>query len=290
MTHNLFDLTVAVYDKIGALVYGTASGSNVDVNLAGAFNDDHFNQGLFFAFDNPQVSESGTVAGNTMDFVDDFEGATCTYTLRIGHITIAKNLIYAVATARYPGHNVVAQISRAVQSWGGRVAEDTTSLDTAINQTEYTLPLENMDLKRVYIQGRTGDVDDNRWLEVRNWTLKQGAGEAADTLILPAQPVAGRDIRLTYVIPHLRFYLNFNSSQPPGPPTWTDLDPQIPFEWVVAHAAYNCVRNRAMLIDDLDPGSQMQLQLLQGDVVKVDGLYPRRRPSKKARLTLAPRI
>jgi len=86
---------------------------------------------------------------------------------------------------------------------------DTTSLDTASNQTEYTLPttIPANDLRRVYYQQQTGDANDNQWYELRDWDVIFSDTGSADVLVLP-QLTPDRDIRLDYVVPHSALYLS----------------------------------------------------------------------------------
>src|SRR4030067_693345 len=69
---------------------------------------------------------------------------------------------YAIASKRIPHHVLVQGINNALFDLGTVQYTDTTSLTSASNQTEYTLPLAaKADLREVWQQGITTDSNDN---------------------------------------------------------------------------------------------------------------------------------
>jgi hypothetical protein len=69
----------------------------------------------------------------------------------------------------------------------GRIPKVYSSLTTAANQTEYTLPvaLKGVDLADIEIQGVTTDADDNRYSPISGWKITPALPGTAGILTLP---------------------------------------------------------------------------------------------------------
>lgn len=78
-----------------------------------------------------------------------------------------------------------------------------TSITTADNQTEYTLPtaVKEGRIRAVYLQTYDNDADDNRWFPITNWRIKTAtAGNTA--LLITEQFASGYTLLIEYAGRH----------------------------------------------------------------------------------------
>ena len=117
---------------------------------------------------------------------------------------VASGDTYMYASPEFPLYDMTEVVNDALVSLGNVVAYD-TSITTADDQTEYTLPvkLKAQKLLGVEIQGITTDANDNRWVPVPGWRAVYAAPGTAGTLIIP-QYASGYNIRITYLGLHSR--------------------------------------------------------------------------------------
>ena len=99
---------------------------------------------------------------------------------------------------KYPLEHVLSAINRGLESLGDIPANANTSLTTVANQTEYNIPVAvKRGLKQVWVQGRTGDSDDNQWFPVTDKRNELTSAGTASILYLPRYS-AGYTIKLIY--------------------------------------------------------------------------------------------
>ena len=99
---------------------------------------------------------------------------------------------------KFPIENVIDAINRGLESLGDVPANANTSLTTASDQTEYSVPVAvKRGLKQVWIQGDTSDANDNGWIQVYDKRNELTAGGTASVLYIP-QWSSGYTIRLVY--------------------------------------------------------------------------------------------
>ena len=105
---------------------------------------------------------------------------------------------YGIATPTFDVEELQELANDAIQRID--IAAVDTSLTTANNQTEYSLPvaLKQMPLLSIEVQGLTTDANDNRPLFIDNFRVRQSAAGSVGTLILPQLP-SDRTIYITYV-------------------------------------------------------------------------------------------
>jgi hypothetical protein len=128
-------------------------------------------------------------------YVDSTQtGTIATVTDAIG----AGDLIMLAKQDAFPLQHILFAINRGLESLGDVPANANTSLSTVEGQTEYDIPVAvKRGLKQVWVQGRTDDSDDNRWMEVHDRRNELTAGGTASKLYIP-QYAAGHTIRLIY--------------------------------------------------------------------------------------------
>jgi len=110
---------------------------------------------------------------------------------------------YAIWKKRYPLNLMIQSVNKALRYLGKIPIIDITTIETAGNKTEYTLPgAATLDLRKVWFQARTGDSDDNDWSEIKGFDTQLTGTGTASKLITPYQLPAGHDLKLLYVSYH----------------------------------------------------------------------------------------
>lgn len=131
--------------------------------------------------------------------VSAYNDATQTGTIATVTDAIASgDTIMLCKQDKFPLRQVLFAINRGLESLGDVPQNVDTSLTTAANQTEYSIPVSvKRGLKQVWIQGITTDANDNQWVEVFDYRTDPSAGGSTHLIYLP-QYASGRTIRLVY--------------------------------------------------------------------------------------------
>lgn len=238
MTFTLSDITYRLAREALNVREGTATGGStttiVDTNDRDE-PDDYWNNGTAWVI----YDGAGASAAPEGEYsvISDFVNSTSTLTLRTTlTAAVAATDRYALADKRIPLNILEQSVNRALQDMGKVVLTDTTSLDTADNQTEYTLPAAaGHDLREVWIESNKDDADDNRWQRIYNWTVEKTATGTANTLIFPTQWASGYDVKLVYVDYHPELY---SASD--------ELDESVPIERIIYKAAFHALSHLYM--------------------------------------------
>ena len=138
-----------------------------------------------------------------MQRINAYNSATYAHTVDTAFTAApASGDIVAIVNSEIPLREMYRAISGALVKIG-EIPLVNSSLTSAANQTEYTLPvaLKREDLIRVEYQGYTGDADDNQWEAISNWDVIPAAPGSTGLLILP-QIEASRTIRIVYMGVH----------------------------------------------------------------------------------------
>ena len=212
MANTLAEATYRLARELGIVTEGVATGGSattlIDTNdLTQA--DDYWNGASLWIL--RDSAEAAAAPEGEFGIVSDFVASTDTLSLRnvaagSGNALTAAAAAgdrYALGKKRYPMHILIQKVNQALVEMGTMPITDTTTLDTASAQTEYTLPIAaNMDLREVYYQTVTGDANDNRWRKILNWHVQRSAIGSADLLMLPMQYPSVRDVKLVYMDTH----------------------------------------------------------------------------------------
>lgn len=257
MTYNIFDLTYMVARELNVISEGTATGGStttlVDtVNLND--DDDFWNLGsMWVIYDS--AGASGAPEGE-YSRVSDFDSGTSTATFPAITTAIAAGDRYAIADDEFPLDLLISQISRSLTGMGRIVYTDTTTITTADNQTEYTLPggLAAGSLREVWLQGEDNDANDNRWTRIYNYEIQRTATGTADEIIFQYQYASGYAVKLVYIAPHPNMY-SISSK----------LSETIPLPNIIYPAVLNCLRYKKRNTEN--PKYDMQ-------IVKYETLIP----------------
>lgn len=142
--------------------------------------------------------------------VSAFDATTFAMTIPTVTDLIAAGDEYMHISPQYPLTEIRNIVRLGLQRAGTFMRWD-TSITTADDQTEYTLPVtlklrpSNMS---VYVEQEVGDTDNNRWRKLSGWDVIPSAAGSAATLVLP-QLVSGRTIGIKYETLHPTLY-NYN--------------------------------------------------------------------------------
>jgi len=212
MSQTLGEATYRVARALGIVTEGVATGGStstlIDTRVLTQAVD-YWNGGTVWVL--RDSAEGGAAPEGEFARVTAFSGGTDTATLgpvSAGSGTaltasIASGDRYAIGKRRYPIHQIIQKVNEELVNMGSVAVTDTTTLDTTAAQTEYTLPLAaGKDLREVWIQGKVGDTNDNRWVLARNWYIQRTSAGTQDVLVVPAQYVTSRDIKLVYADEH----------------------------------------------------------------------------------------
>src|SRR3990167_8631534 len=194
--------------RLGQLNVSKATGGStttiVDSTLANEnSSDDDWNDGWALV-----VRDAGGAAGapeNEFQRISDFVASTGTFTVDTAFtVAPASGDVYGYASSQFALQTMIRLLNTALVELGDVPLMDTTTLDTAANQTEYTAAVAWKRRKpyRIDIQGRTGDSNDNQWHAVWDWEWIPAAAGSTGLIVFKGQPLSSRDIRVWYQDAH----------------------------------------------------------------------------------------
>ena len=205
LTHVLQQFYRRVGGKVTLATGGSAS-TAVDTKLAEELGDsnedDLYNGGTLIVIEDAGGANAAPEGEFTR--ITDYVAFTQTLTLSPTITAIASGDRIVIAPSDFPLYDVIEQVNDALKMLGD-IPIPNTSITTAANQTEYTLPvaLNGQQLLNVEIQGTTTDADDNQWMPIANWRVVDAVPGTAGTLIIP-QFTAGYTVRVWYLGKHPR--------------------------------------------------------------------------------------
>ena len=273
MTYTLFNLTYELAVELGVVYEGEATSGTgstlVDTNdLTQA--DDYWVGGTVWILDD--AAGAGALPEGECSKISAFDNGTSTATFDAINIVSGGDR-YGIADKRYTLYTLIQSVNRALRDIRIETT-DTTTIDTAASQTEYTLPdVASMDLREVWVETSTANSDDNRWVEIRNWIIQKTATSTEDELILPMQLTISRDIKLVYMAPHGKLY-DFAD----------ELDDSVHLERVIFRAAWYAMNRNIQQTHSTDEW----LLRTRDDYMKwaqeADWRYPIAGPQKKGKI------
>lgn len=198
MAITMFDLVWKTLVELGVTRTGTATGGStttlVDTNALKLIENDYYNEGTLFIFNDADATTLDKLYTKIKDFTQTSKTITTYATLGA---EIAVGDTYGVANRRFPLHLVEQKINNQLYLEGYIPGED-TSLTTVSSQLEYTIPSGvSRDLRQVYFAA-SDDSDANEWTPVVNWDIQKTATGTGDTLVLQYELPAGRTLWLRY--------------------------------------------------------------------------------------------
>jgi len=206
LTHVLQQL----YRRLGGKVTLATGGSTTTVvdtkladELADSNEDDIFNGGSVIVIEDA----GGASAAPEGEFsrVTDYVASSTTLTFSPAMTTAPASGDHVILIPPdFPLYDMIEMVNDALK-YISRVPRFDTSITTAANQTEYTLPLalKGRQILGIEVQGITTDADDNRWQPISNWRTGYAAAGSTGTLLLP-QLASGYTVRISYLAEHAR--------------------------------------------------------------------------------------
>ena len=275
MTKNLFDLTYELASELGIVLVSAVTASTsfkaITDTVMLTEDADHWNKGtLWLTHD---ASGAGAEPQGKMGAISDFDATNDTILLSVALSTAMAVATdeYAVADQRFPLGDLKMAVNRAVRDVGYIPVTNTTVMDTAAAQTEYTLPIAaNHDLREVWIETNTSDSDDNKWAKSTNWSVDRTAVGTADTLIFGYQPAYPRDVKLVYMSPHVRLVADSD-----------ELSESVPYERVVYRATVHAMTHYGMKVHEDGDWFMSALSKYEGRADEADRKYPIKSPKKR---------
>ena len=229
---NLKDILLGVYDELGELRYGVATGGSsttlVDSGLGGA--DDDWNQGTVFVVEADGAAPEGEYAE-----VTDYAESTGTLTFSSTGIdgissAPAADDEYALASKDYPLDKMRGMVNRSLSKLFVETTDE--SLTTVANQKEYAFPAVAVDtMRRVYI-AQISTANNEGWVAMSGWY------QEGNTLIFRRQPVTGKIIKLVYMAAQSRLAANSDT-----------LSNLIPLNRIIAETFYLATTDRIRRIE-----------------------------------------
>jgi hypothetical protein len=271
MTYTLFDLTYRVARELGLTQEGVATGgattSLIDTVMR-TEADDYWNNGTVWIL--RDSAGAGAAPEGEYATVSDFVSTTKTLTISALTAAIAGGDRYACMTKHVPLHVIIQKINQAIMDLGPVPYADITSITTALDQTEYTLPVAaKRDLMQVWIQLIDDDANDNKWIKVPNWKVQEADPGAAPRLIIP-QYTAGYDLKLVYLADHPELQV-----------ATAVLSEYVPLERVIYPAVLACFEYRKQRTGWNSWDDEIDMYRQKVEAVKVS--KPIRRPSRDYR-------
>ena len=200
------------YRRIGARVTLATGGSTTTIidtkladELADGNEDDIYNGGTAIVV----KDAGGAFAAPEGEFsrITDYVATTTTLTVSPAlTVAVASGDTVLIAPPDFPLYDILEVLNDALM-YLSTVPRFDTSITTAANQTEYTLPLalKGRQILDVEVQGITTDANDNRWrlLPRSSWRIGYAAAGSTGTLILP-QLASGYTVRIAHLAEHAR--------------------------------------------------------------------------------------
>lgn len=273
MSKTLSDCTYQLARKLGIVNEGTATGGAVNQiadTVERTETDDFWNGGtawILYDAGGANAAPQGEYA-----YISDFATTGGVVTLR-SNLTaaVAAGDRYAVARRKYPLGILIQKINEAIQKIGAIEVTDISTITTAANQTEYTLPTNLIELREVYVQTHKNDTNDYRWKRIYDWKVEKESTGSANTLILK-QYASGYLVKLVY----LGYHATLNAA--------TDkLDDSIHIDRAVANAVVGCLMWRKSKVGESDTSLNELLNYYQAEATDMDAKHPVNQPPKRAK-------
>lgn len=159
-------------------------------------SDDYWNGGtLFITYD---AGGQGAAPQNQSREITDFTASNDTVTVSTAFTaSVANGDKFAITKDEYPRHVMLRAINSALQWWGDIVLTDDSSITTAADTLEYSLPSAAVDdLRKVAVATRSSSPYD--YEPFPYWSVDKGTGK----LVFRVMPPSDRKVRLVYLAPH----------------------------------------------------------------------------------------
>jgi hypothetical protein len=267
--YTLFDIVYRIARELAVAFEGTATGGSgttlVDnIYLKDGFIDDYFNKGtLFLIYD---AGGAGVAPQGEWARITDFAESTGTITHEALTASIAAGDRYAVANDEYTRDIIIQNLNIFLMETPIPYV-DITTITTAEDKTEYTLPAELLDENiKVWIQ-RTDTTDHNLWTEYSDWYIAETAVGTQKKLIFNSQPPEPWIAKLEYWLPHPA--LNARTDK---------LAEHINISRVVLESALKCLLWKRAQKTQAEPILDSRIAEMNGRVMEARSRFPTKKP------------
>lgn len=181
----------------------TAVDTKLEAELEGGNQDDIFNGGTIIVIED--AGGSNAAPEGEFSRITDYVASSTTLTFSPAMTTApAVGDRIVIAPPDFPLYDMIEAVNDALKDLA-EIPKYDTSITTAANQTEYTLPIavKGGRILEIEIQGITTDANDNGWIPVPVSKEQFANAGSTGTLRLPQYP-SGYTVRITYVKPHQR--------------------------------------------------------------------------------------
>jgi hypothetical protein len=278
MAYRLGDLLFEVYDALGqATSYAATGGSTTTVVKLGTGIEDSDLSGTILI---RETTDDAAPEGEFRE-VTDYNSTTGTFTVSPSFSAVVESGdIFAFASPLYPTQQMVESCNRGLRALGDIDLVDTTTLDSASNQTEYDAELVWKRRKplRIDIQTNTSDANDNRWVQLYDWEFIPAAAGSKGLIVFHEQLPSGRDLRIWYrdVHPRLSDFDDVISEM---------LQPEL----VLASAKLKALEWQASRGQGSEPFIVELLNKAQTDLANIKQEFPVAKSSRTPLITSIPR-
>ena len=217
MAFTLSNVMLHGYRDLGKIAAGdefvVTSGSNTttieDTKVGSRESPHEPDYGLdYTAFVTRDAAGASAAPENEYQRVSAYDEATYKWTVDTAFsASLATGDTVALANKDIPLRTMIELVNRMLKDLGRIDLVDTT-LTTANNQTEYTLPVTaKYSLKKIEVQGYTGDANDNQYYTLYERMVTPAAPASTGLLTIP-QLATGYTIKLWYegIHPTLSIY------------------------------------------------------------------------------------
>lgn len=204
MSYTLGELIFDVYSALGQVTTFKATGGTTTtaVNAKTGYTQANLTGAIIV-----RETTDGAAPEGEFQEVTSFAQSTGTFTVGSAFTAaIGAGDIFGYASPLYPLYQVIESINAGLRWLGDLYLVDTTSLDTASAQTEYTASTtwKRRPPVRIDIQGNTSDANDNRWVTVSDWEYIPAAPGSSGLIVFKGQLPVTRDLRVWYQDLHPR--------------------------------------------------------------------------------------
>ena len=222
---DLYDIAQDVYQDLGELNHGLVeSGTGttlVDAKLKNRPTDHLLYGTAFLTYD--EGAAGGSPEGKMRE-ITAYAPSTGTLTFDTVTDSPVAGDRYAWASGNYALDDMIPIINQALRKLGRVPLLDETI--TSTSAVEYATPsgVNPAQIKEIWIQGNTGDADNNDWEEVLDWRINYGA---TYEIIFRSALVNSRTLRIVHMGVHPQVWLESTAIK-------TNIDRQR----IVAEATY----------------------------------------------------
>lgn len=204
--YTLSKLLQELYQELGQLNSSIATGGStttvIDTKQTGEHTDGDWNNGPMFIIETTDNAAPEGEYGLISGYIDN----TGVFTMAALTILVESGDEFGFANNYYPFQSMINVINTALRKMGDMALVDTTTLDSANNQTEYPVAVE---WKRrppilIEIQTNTADANDNRYVPIYGWQYTPTVGGSTALITFDQQLPADRDLKIWYEGSHPR--------------------------------------------------------------------------------------